>query len=57
MAKSYRLVKLVSEEDTGVYYTTKKPTKGPKTATKLRFRKYDKKLRKHCWFKEVRKLK
>jgi|TARA_B110001454_G_scaffold108355_1_gene101879 ribosomal protein L33 len=57
MAKPYRIVKLVSEEGTGDYYTTTKPTKGPKTADKLRLKKYDKKLRRHVWFKEVRKLK
>jgi|TARA_R110002020_G_scaffold68865_2_gene179676 large subunit ribosomal protein L33 len=57
MAKTFRIVKLVSEEGTGDYYTTTKPTKGPKTADKLRFKKYDKKLRRHVWFKEVRKLK
>ena len=28
MAKSYRIVKMVSEEDTGYFYTTTKPTKG-----------------------------
>ena len=57
MAKSYRIVKLVSEEGTGDYYTTMKPTKGQKSGEKLRLKKYDKKLRKHVWFKEVRKLK
>ena len=57
MAKSYRIVKLVSEEETGYYYMAPKPTKGPKTANKLRFKKYDPVVRKHVWFKEVRKLK
>jgi len=57
MAKSYRIVKLVSEEDTGYYYMATKPTKGVKASVKLRLKKYDPKLMKHCWFKEVRKLK
>ena len=57
MAKSYRIVKLVSEEGTGDYYTTMKPTKGQKAAENLRLEKYDKKLRKHVWCKEVRKFK
>jgi large subunit ribosomal protein L33 len=57
MAKSYRIVKLVSEEDTGYYYTATKSTRGLKAGVKLRFRKYDPVIRKHCWFKEVRKLK
>ena len=57
MAKSYRIVKLVSEEDTGYFYTTKKPGKGTGASDKLRMRKYDPVIRKHCWFKEVRKLK
>jgi ribosomal protein L33 len=57
MAKPYRIVKLVSEEDTGYYYMATKSTKGIKAGVKLRFRKYDPVIRKHCWFKEVRKLK
>ena len=57
MAKTFKIVKLVSEEDTGYYYMAKKPMKGMKATTKLRFRKYDPVIMKHCWFKEVRKLK
>ena len=57
MAKSYRIVKMVSEEDTGYYYTTTRSTKGPKTANKLRLKKYDPVIQKHCWFKESKKLK
>jgi len=57
MAKSYRIVKMVSEEDTGYYYTTIKSNKGLGAAKKLRLRKYDPVIMKHCWFKEVRKLK
>ena len=55
--KSFRVVKLVSEEGTGYYYMATKPTKGVKAGVKLRMKKYDAKLRKHVWFKEVRKLK
>jgi len=47
------LVGLVSEEGTGTFYVT---SKNPRSETgkteKLRLRKYDKKLRKHVWFKE-----
>ena len=57
MAKSYRIVKMVSEEDTGYFYTTTKPTKGLKATTKLRMKKYDPVIQKHCWFKESKKLK
>ena len=57
MAKPYRIVKLVSEENTGYYYTTTRPTKGPKTADKLRLKKYDPVLQMHCYFREVKKLK
>lgn len=52
MAKKGANIKicLVSEEGTGVRYYTKV---NKRTATeKLRLRKYDKKLRQHCWFKE-----
>ena len=57
MAKSFRIVKLVSEEDTGYYYMATKPTKGLKATTKLRMKKGDPVIMKHCWFKEVKKLK
>jgi len=57
MAKSYRIVKLVSEEDTGYYYTTKKPNKGQGAMNKLRLKKYDPVIQMHCWFKESKKLK
>ena len=57
MAKSYRIVKMVSEEATGYYYTTTKPTKGLKAGEKLRLKKYDPIIRKHCWFKESKKMK
>tara|TARA_Y100001947_G_C10058222_1_gene185170 strand:- start:189 stop:362 length:174 start_codon:yes stop_codon:yes gene_type:complete len=57
MAKSYRIVKMVSEEGTGYYYTTTRPTKGLKAGVKLRLKKYDPIIRKHCWFKESKKMK
>ena len=57
MAKSYRKIKLVSEEDTGYFYTTTKPTKGLGASEKLRLRKYDPVIQMHCWFKESKKLK
>ena len=57
MAKSYRIVKMVSEEDTVYYYTTTKPNKGKGASEKLRLRKYDPVIQMHCWFKESRKLK
>jgi large subunit ribosomal protein L33 len=46
------LIKLVSEEGTGYFYTT---TKNKRTMPdKLRMKKYDPKLRRHCWFKEAK---
>lgn len=45
-------IKLVSEEGTGEYYTT---TKNKRTMPeKLRLKKFDKKLRKHVYFKEAK---
>ena len=57
MAKSYRIVKMVSEENTGYFYTTTRPTRGLKANEKLRLKKYDPVIRKHVWFKESKKLK
>ncbi len=57
MAKSYRIVKMVSEENTGYFYTTTRPTRGLKANEKLRLKKYDPVIRKHCWFKESKKMK
>lgn len=46
------LIRLVSEEGTGYFYTT---TKNKRTTTdKLRFKKYDPVVRKHVWFKEAK---
>lgn len=45
-------IKLVSTEDTGFFYTTKK---NPKTATdKIELRKYDPVARKHVIFREAK---
>jgi ribosomal protein L33 len=57
MAKStYMLVQLVPETnpETGTKYIVKKSTKGSKTGTKIRLRKYDPVSRQHCWFVEKR---
>ena len=52
--KSYQLVNLVNEDnpETGTKYIVQKTNKGMKASMKLRFRKYDPVLRKHCWFVE-----
>ena len=57
MAKNYRIVKLVSEEEPTHYYTTTIPTRGVKSAIKLRLRKYNPRAMKHMWYIEKRKLK
>jgi len=57
MAKSFRLVKLESEEEPKHFYTTKKPMKGTKAGDKLRLRKYNPRAMKHMWYIEKRKLK
>ncbi len=50
-AKGNRIkIRLVSEADTGYFYTTTKNKRT--TPKKLRFKKYDPKARKHVWFKE-----
>ena len=48
---------MVSEEGTGYYYTTNKPNKWLGAASKLRLKKYDPVIMKHCWFKESKKMK
>lgn len=50
--KSYDIIMLVNEDhpETGTKYYTKKSNKGMKVNEKLRFRKYDPVLKKHCWF-------
>jgi len=47
------VVKLENKE-TGYYYTTTKNTKSENTAGKMKFRKYDPKLRKHVTFTEAK---
>ena len=54
MAKSYKNVKLESEEEPKHFYTTQKPTKGLGASQKLRLRKYNPRAMEHQWYKEVR---
>ena len=46
------IVQLVNEEhpETGTKYLKHITTKGTKASGKLRLKKYDPVLRKHCWF-------
>lgn len=50
--KNIVLLKLVSSGDTGFFYVKKKNPK--KQTEKLKFRKYDPKLRKHVEFTEAK---
>jgi ribosomal protein L33 len=50
---SKEVVKLENKE-TGFFYTTTKNTKSERTAGKMKFRKYDKKLRKHVVMTEAK---
>lgn len=52
MAKAATIiVQLVNEEhDTPTKYLTHVSTKGAKASNKLRMRKYDPVVQKHCWF-------
>ena len=50
---SKEVVKLENKE-TGYFYTTTKNTKSENTAGKMKFRKYDKKLRKHVVMTEAK---
>lgn len=52
MAKpSSQTVMLVNQEhETATKYLTTVPTKGTKAGDKLRLRKYDPAVKKHCWF-------
>jgi large subunit ribosomal protein L33 len=48
-------IMLVNDEhDTPTKYLTTVPTKGTKSGTKLRLRKYDPAIKKHCWFTQKR---
>lgn len=46
------LIRLVSEEGTGFFYTISKNKRTQRD--KMRTKKYDPKLRKHVWFKETK---
>jgi large subunit ribosomal protein L33 len=46
---------MMSEEATGYFYMATRPTKGVKASEKMRLRKYDPVIRKHCWFTETKK--
>ena len=50
---SKEVVKLENKE-TGFFYTTTQNTKSERTAGKMKFRKYDQKLRKHVVFTEAK---
>jgi ribosomal protein L33 len=50
---SKEIIKLENKE-TGFFYTTTKNTKSERTAGKMKFRKYDKKLRKHVVMTEAK---
>lgn len=52
--KTYKLIKLESEEEPKHFYTAKKPTKGLKASDKLRLRKYNPYAMRHMFYKEVR---
>ncbi len=49
-------IRLMNKE-TGTYYVTKKNPKSLNTQEKLKFKKYDKKLRKHVEFTEAKQPK
>ena len=50
---SKEVVRLINKE-TGFYYTTTKNTRSENTQGKMKFRKYDPKLRKHTEFTEAK---
>lgn len=50
---SKEVVALMNKE-TGVFYITTKNTKSENTAGKMKFRKYDRKLRKHVVMTETK---
>jgi len=56
MAKaSYQKVMLVNEEETTkTKYLIRVPTKGQKASNKIRLRKYDPVLQRHCYFVQKR---
>ena len=53
--KSHVLMRLVNEEvTTHTQYIVQIPARGTKQGMKIRLRKYDPVLKKHCWFKTVK---
>lgn len=50
MAAVREKIRLISEADTGYFYTTTKNKK--RTPDKLRIKKYDPVAKSHVWFKE-----
>ena len=52
--KGSKEVVQLRNNETGVFYITTKNTKSENTASKMKFRKYDKKLRKHVVFTEAK---
>ncbi len=52
--KSYKIIKLESEEEPKHFYTTIKPARGLGASKKLRKRKYNPRAMKHMWYKETK---
>ena len=52
--KTYKKIKMESEEKPTHFYTTTKPTKGLGATQKLRLKKYNPRAMRHMWYKEVR---
>ena len=52
--KSNKEVVQLRNNETGCFYITTKNTKSENTAGKMKFRKYDKKLRKHVVMTEAK---
>jgi large subunit ribosomal protein L33 len=50
--KGVKAVVKLENKETGYFYTTTKNTKSENTQGKMKFRKYDPKLRKHVVFTE-----
>ncbi len=55
-SKSYKIIKMESEESPIHFYTTTRPTRGEKAGVKLRLRKYNPRAMKHMFYLE-KKLK
>ena len=52
--KSYKIIKLESEEEPKHFYTIIKPARGLEASKKLRKRKYNPRAMKHMWYKETK---